>query len=168
MTEAVSWAVLVQKLSAQYDEFEVKRIGDSRFWSFMKRHVLKWVAGITIGYTVYIDDALWGTARGASVLRHEAVHVRQWHEWWLIQPLTYFLLLPTLFSMRAYWEWQAYKEDLRDAHEGSINYPIDYRAMTMDYYCQWVAGHFVGWNYFFMFPFWGYMYRKCKIFVARL
>jgi hypothetical protein len=67
---------------------------------------------LTLRRTVYMDAALIGTAEGAAILRHEAVHVADWVRFgpllWISQ-----LLLPVGPSLRAFWEWRAYRESMR-------------------------------------------------------
>jgi hypothetical protein len=152
--------------------------------SFPKLQVLPWDdhwlfkywakggwGGITIYNTVYMGKDKIGTQRGLDMLRHEMVHVRDEHKWHVLYILSYLLILPTVFTMRAFWEWRGYKETLRSVHEEYVHYKIDqpeYYTYIMDYYCQWVASQFSGFGYFFMFPFKKYMYKKCQEFVKTL
>src|SRR5262249_36756926 len=69
----------------------------------------------TLGHTIYVPDDFdaWPPGRAWEVLRHEAVHVRQFERYgWLAMVLVYGLLpLPLgLAYGRARLEWEAYTE----------------------------------------------------------
>jgi hypothetical protein len=100
---------------------------------------------ITIGNTIYMGPELRGTSRGADILYHEAVHVGQWNKWNVLYYLSYFLCFPTVLTMRAYWEWQAYKVGLQRMLKlrGSIPQSEE----------DWIVKVFKGSGYLFMFPF---------------
>lgn len=97
----------------------------------------------TIGYTVYMPSAVMREAAvGVAVLRHEAVHLEQFRRHPLWFPLSYLLVAPAGWTMRARWEMQAYMETMRAELEetGSI------ADSTIDH----IARRFTGPDYFFM------------------
>jgi len=167
-TTTPQWDAQVARLTAQFAKFKVMRYQDSKFWGWMKRNIIKFAAGTTVGYTVYCDDDHFGSDRGAELLKHEGAHVYDWSKWWILYHISYFLLLPTVFTLRAVWEWRGYREDLRSVHEQFKDSDPAYYTYITDFYCQWVASQFVGWNYLFMFPFKSYMYKKGQEFIKTL
>lgn len=62
----------------------------------------------TIGSTVYAPHGVIPD----EVLAHELVHVADWQRYNLAFALSYLLLLPVGITMRAFWEWRAYKISL--------------------------------------------------------
>jgi hypothetical protein len=142
-----------------------------KHWLFKYWSKMGW-GGITVYNTVYMNSWDIGTARGLETLRHEMAHVRDQHKYGILFLLSYIFILPTVFTMRAFWEWRGYKETLRSVHEEYKHYITDgqpeYYAYIMDFYSQWVTKQFTGLGYFFMFPFKNYMYQKCRDFVKSL
>lgn len=103
-------------------------------------------AAVAVGGTVYLRRALHGTAEGMEVLRHEAQHVRDWRRYGPLFWLTYLLLLPAGPSLRALWEWRAYRVSLRAHHERHGRVDEATRA--------WVVARFTGAApYWWMWPF---------------
>ena len=110
--------------------------------------LLRWLpaSGVAVGGTVWLRRALRGTAEGADVLRHEAQHVRDWRRFGPLFWLTYLLVLPAGPSLRALWEWRAYRVSLRAAHERHGRVDEATRA--------WVVGQFTrAAPYWWMWPF---------------
>jgi len=154
---------------AEFPKFNVKPFSSSWWGRLMKATIWRGAAGITFWNTIIVDDDLIGTEKGAELLSHEVVHVRDQHRWLILFPLSYFLLLPVGPSLKAVWEWRAYKETLRWVHEHpNDSWNQEYRNYIDDYYCQWVASQFVSPMYFWMWPFKSAMYKKAKDFVASL
>jgi hypothetical protein len=98
---------------------------------------------LSLGRTVYMDAALIGTPEGAATLRHEAVHVDDWARFgpllWISQ-----LLLPVGPSLRAVWEWRAYRESMR--------VELERRGALSDAYLARLERIFTGPRYAWMFP----------------
>jgi hypothetical protein len=69
-------------------------------------------AALTLGRNVFVKQRYIGTAEGQTVLRHEAVHVRDQLRWSFLWWLSYVLVLPIGPSFKAYWEWRAYRVTL--------------------------------------------------------
>ena len=114
----------------------------------------------TIGFTVYMGADLIGTHRGYRVLRHEAVHVAQYARWRWLFSLSYLFAFPTVLTMRAYWELQAYAEDIRVRHEE--------RGVVDDAFLEWIAGQFTDSSYLWMLPFPKWVMRVLKRARARV
>jgi hypothetical protein len=168
MATTPQWDAQVARLTAQFPKFQAKMFSDSKFWGWMKRNVMKGATGLTVFSTVYVEDEQFGTDRGVEVLKHEAAHVEDQLKWNILFFLSYFLLLPTVLTMRAFWEWRGYREDLRSIHEQYKDGDPEYYKYITDFYCQWVTSQFTGTMYLWMFPFKGFMYKKCQDFVKSL
>lgn len=168
MATTQQWDAQVARLTAQFPKFKVKLYTDSWFWGLLKKTVMRFAAGTTVFSTVYVDEEHFGTDRGAELLKHEGAHVADQVKWNVLFFISYFLLLPTVFTMRAVWEWRGYREDLRSVHEQYKDGDPAYYQYITDFYAQWVASQFSGWNYFFMFPFKNYMYKKGLAFIKSL
>jgi len=109
---------------------------------------LRWLpaSAVAVGGTVYLRRAFRGTAEGKDILRHEAQHVRDWRRFGLLFWLTYLALLPVGPSLRAAWEWRAYRVSLRAAHERHGRVDEGTRA--------WVVAQFTkAAPYWWMWPF---------------
>lgn len=78
------------------------------------------------------------------VLRHEIIHLRQKKKWGILFEISYLMFLPTLFTMRAYWEFEAYRESMQARYDvfGDIS----------DNYIEFVVDRFSDPMYLFMFP----------------
>jgi hypothetical protein len=157
------WDATLSRIQRERSGFEVKSIEGSKIFGTLQK--LGWgMAAITVWKTVYMKQYLINTDRGADVLAHERIHVLDQARWNILFFLSYFLLLPSIFTMRAFWEWRAYKEDLRIIW---INHHISNPEYT-EYYAQWVASHFSSAGYGWMFPFKNFMYKKCIKFYSTL
>ena len=133
----------------------VKHYQDSRVMGWLRTWLLKWPVATTIGKTIYLADSEWGTDSGADTLRHELVHVRDFKKWSVLFLISYALVLPAVFSLRAVWEWRGYRETLRALWEEHRD-----NSTARDYYCSWVADQFCGSGYGWMFPFHGFWMKK--------
>ena len=167
MTELEIYADQFKKCRDEFPKFKTVVLG-STFFSKILKFVLRGAAGITFWNTVYIQEYLVGTEKGANLLAHEIVHVRDQHKWLILFPLSYLLLLPIGPSFKAVWEWRAYKEDLKWVHEHPVNDDPEYQKYLEDFYCQWVASVFCGPMYLWMWPFKNYMYKKCTAYVESI
>jgi len=103
-------------------------------------------SAVAVGSTVWLRRHLAGTAEGAAILRHEAQHVRDWRRYGLLFWVSYLALLPAGPSLRAFWEWRAYRVSLRAAFERHGRVDEATRA--------WVVGQFTRTApYWWMWPF---------------
>ena len=107
---------------------------------------------------VYFPSRSWCDAQGPDalyrILRHEAVHLRDARRFPIFFEVSYLLLLPAGFTLRAGWEWRAYAETLRTEYEltGQIS----------DELLAHVAQQFTGPAYLFMCPFPGFVSRRLE------
>jgi hypothetical protein len=108
---------------------------------------------MTLGHTIYVPDDFdaWSPAQAIEILRHEAVHVRQFERYgWVGMVLLYGILpLPMgLAWFRARFEWEAYEETLWAVAEieglDAVRSP-DLRAK--------IVRRFTGPDYGWMWPF---------------
>lgn len=100
----------------------------------------------TIYPYVYLPDR-WDENTLYKVLRHEYVHLLDEKKYGWLYRLSYVLALPSVFTMRSYWELRAYRETLRVYKEqyGYIpSYAIDF-----------ITSQFTGPNYLWMDPVFG-------------
>jgi hypothetical protein len=166
-----AWETQVQLLKQKFPKFKVMKYSDSKLWNWLHQNFFKWAVATTRGYTVYFRDDFFENDRGVEVLKHEAAHMLDYSKWGILYELSYLLLLPAVFTMRAYWEWHGYKETLRSVHDEYAFFKTSdpkYYDYIMDFNCQWVANTFAGSGYLWMFPFKNYMYKKCQDFVKSL
>jgi hypothetical protein len=82
----------------------------------MRTYLTQYVT--TLGHTIYVPDDFdaWRPERALEILRHEAVHVRQFERYGWIGMVLLYGLLPLPMGLaygRARLEWEAYAETLR-------------------------------------------------------
>ncbi len=151
VNESARYANEVMKLSHRWRRFKVVKKSESRLM-----RVIGWLLTpvnptfldgyiTTIGFTVYMGADLIGTDTGYRALRHEAVHVAQYVRWRWLFSLSYLFAFPTVLTMRAYWELQAYAEDIRVRYEE--------RGYVDDDFLEWIVGQFTDGSYLWMLPF---------------
>jgi hypothetical protein len=137
-------------LQAEFPKFKLVEKETSGLMKFLNFFAKLWMptflTNVTtvMGNTVYMPKALIGTDSGYVILRHEAVHMRDFKKWWLLQPISYFIL-PAGPSFKAVWEFRAYKETLRVWHE------LGWR--TDDAAIDWLVSQFTTRTYLWMWPF---------------
>ena len=151
---------LLAEMKAEFPKFKVVDKEDSRL-----QRAIAWVVkpfspkfmvdyATTIGTTVYMPKA-WGAYTRYEVLRHERVHLRDHRKApFGLFALSYLLLLPAGFTMRALWEYRAYVETMRVEYETF--------GTVFDSTINWLVDIFTGPGYFFMCPFKGYIRRKLE------
>ena len=161
-TEALYGAYLAE-LEASYAGLRVILKSESRFCRLLDRLVRILTFGgqdrfmsqyvTTLGRRIYVPDD-WLESPAAyryCVMRHEAVHVRQFQRYrWPAMIVLYCLLpLPTAFSGRAWIELPAYRETLtatwqiygeRAAREPELLDRIVRRFTGPDYGWMWLRG----------------------------
>lgn len=161
-----AWTEIVQLIGIDFPKFRVVAYTDEMFFDALWK--MGWRMGATtIWNTVYMDPALIGTDRGAELLKHELVHVRDQHTWHILFFLSYFLL-PFGPSFKAFWEWRGYRESIRAVwleYEGADK---ALRDTVMTSYCEWVASQFWDLSYFYMWPFKSVVRAWCAHEVAKL
>lgn len=113
---------LIQELTEELPGFEIRYKNESRLQKiigyilfFNRRYMTNYTT--TIGKKVYFPSREWAANNHPNtiyrILSHEAVHVRDYCRFWLLFAFSYLLLLPTVFTFRAFWEFRAYKENIR-------------------------------------------------------
>jgi hypothetical protein len=114
---------LEAQLRAELPGFRIAYKDDSRLQRFIAGLVRPFNARYLSDYTTVLGRTVWMPNRHwrarqspyalVALLRHEAVHLRDMRRFPLIFPFTYALLLPAVFTMRAYWEARAYRESMK-------------------------------------------------------
>ena len=123
------YKILFDRLKKDYPRLQVKI--RSQTWLGIVFRILSFFTRkdysnftTTLGSTLYVEDH-WNelsSDRRYAALRHEIMHVRQFHRWplgrwaWplnhLIMALAYLLLLPVFWTMRAHFEREGYTQTL--------------------------------------------------------
>ena len=112
-------------------------------------------------YRVYMPQALIGTDAGYRTLRHERVHMRDARRTGFLPfAVSYLFLLPTVLTLRSYWELRGYVETMRVELEETGSIP--------DESIEFIAARFTGSDYLFMCPFPGLIRRRLRAARARL
>lgn len=129
------------------DESRLQRAVARVVWPFNRRY-LDGYTTVMLG-RVYFPSRAWRRRAGPEqvykTLRHEAVHLRDARRFPLLFQLTYLLVLPSVFTLRAVWEWRAYAETLRVEYE--LHGRIEDRLL------EHIARRFTGPDYLYMCPF---------------
>ena len=151
---------MLLEVKKEFPNFEVIKKEDSKLMRILFEATLMrlWCPNFMLTYTTvfagkaYMPEKFIGTLTGYEILRHERVHLRDAKKYPIIFELSYLLFLPTVFSMRAFWEFRAYCESLKAQNElyGYIS------TRNLNFYID----QFVGSSYFFMFPFKKTLRRK--------
>ena len=145
---------LVNTIRTNYRFFKVITKEDSKFMKFLFKIMLMkyWNPRFMEDYTtvilhnVYMPKRLINTGSGYAVLRHEYIHIKDAYKTGIIPFfVSYTVLLPFVFTFRAFWEWRAYKESLRVDME-------TYGAIHESRITQ-IVKEFTGSQYLWMCPF---------------
>ncbi len=154
---------LVEALRIEFPRFRIVNKRESRLHRFLHRVLVVVTFGqmrayldgyqTTIGSTIYVtsDWAGWTTEQRYVVLRHEAVHMRQFRRWTVPGMALLYLLLPLpagLAWCRARFEQEAYAESIRAAAE--VWGPAHPRRSE---FREHIVSQFVGPSYGWMWPF---------------
>jgi hypothetical protein len=163
MSEINRYQILAAKTKNDYPRFNVKPRRSSWlgpvFWLLAK------ITGrdygtftTTIFSTMYVGET-WEKKSSDDryrTLRHEKMHIRQFHSFpfgrwaWpvnhLITAICYLIVLPARWTMRARFEREGYTQSLLSKYEleGALS------AMQMEKNARWIAETFGGSTYFFM------------------
>lgn len=158
------WDEQISEIKKEFPRFRIRSYLDNPFFGLLWK--LGWRMGATtIWNTVYMDPVDIGKPSGTEILVHEIVHVRDQHRWGPLFFLTYFIL-PVGPSLKAFWEWRAYKESLRRWWEEwhlSKNYET-----YADRFCADLAEDFCNSDYAWMWPFRSFMKKKSLDFLRSL
>jgi hypothetical protein len=151
---------LAISLRKQFPKFRLKIKEQSELMLFLnffiKRFNKEWLEyfTMTVGYTVYMPESFIGTPAGYEILRHEAVHVKDYHKWKILYCLSYLFLMPVVVTARAFWEFRGYVESMRVEHEAS--------GQISDATINWLTNLFASGAYFWMCPFKKFIRRKLE------
>lgn len=97
------------------------------------------------GFTLRMSPALIGTRHGIVLLRHDRVHLRDRRRLlYVFFWLAYWLLLPTMLTLRTLFEYRAYAETMRALRD-------EFGAVT-DQHVEDIAAKFTGREYLWMLP----------------
>jgi hypothetical protein len=155
----------VEQLKTEFSKFQLVEKEDSKLMKFLNFFIKLWNPDfmerytMVLGYKVYMPPGQRNTLQGYEILRHEAVHMRQFRKWWLLQTISYGIL-PIGPAFRAYWEYQGYCESMKTRIE--LGWSVD------DTYIDWVVSQFTGPAYLFMWPFKASLTKKFKAERAKL
>jgi len=153
MTQNIAFIELVEKIKQEFPSFEIIPKDTSKHMKFLYKFGLMkyWCPKFMDTYTTlalgkcYMPEYLIGSYQGYKVLRHELVHLRDQKKFGLFFTISYAALLPTVLTMRAFWEFRAYCETLVVSHESHGYVPKEHLESCVQ--------QFTGSSYLFMFPF---------------
>ncbi len=102
------------------DESIIQKIIGKIVWIFNKRYMTDYASAM-FG-KIWLPEEYWFSSRRTgtfqqrvyllALLEHEMQHLRDRKKFWLFFSLSYFFLLPVLFTFRSIWERRAYKKTL--------------------------------------------------------
>jgi hypothetical protein len=105
---------------------------------------------------VYMPERLIGTDAGYRILRHEGKHVDQSARYsFLVFALAYLFCLPTVFTFRSLFEFEAYEETMRAWAEDS-------GGTVPSWVVDSIAKQFTSKLYLWMCPFKSYVDRRLE------
>lgn len=110
---------------------------------------------------VYTQKELIGTERMYRVLLHERQHLRDAKKYPILFELSYLLLLPSVFTLRAWWEYRAFKETIKSLADAQGNKIYSWQVDS-------IVDKFTSSHYLWMFPFRKYLTNKFKQFIVSL
>lgn len=87
----------------------------------------------TIGNTIYTPDE--DKKVSPSTLIHELQHLKDSKDYPVLYELSYLLCLPTLFTMRSFWEKRAHTWSIRYRKAISSSYLHGYKDFIINRYC---------------------------------
>jgi hypothetical protein len=152
------WDSKLAVLQANFPKVKVVAYPDH--WLLKWPWKLGWRMGATTLYnTIVMAPEYIGTDTGAELLVHEAVHVVDQHVWHILFFLSYFIL-PVGPSFKAFWEWRAYKTEIRRAVDGGY--------WTTKPTEDWIIKQFCGPSYGWMWPFPNFWRKKIQAYIKQL
>ncbi|MGK0360509.1 MAG: hypothetical protein ACI9U2_002822 [Bradymonadia bacterium] len=136
------------------DESRLQRLIGRLIWPFNRTYCTQYTT-VMFG-RVYFPNrdwcARWGPEALYGILRHEAVHLSDMRRFAGLFQLSYLFALPSVFTMRAVWEWRGYLETMRV--EAELHGYISDSLITH------IAQRFTGSDYLYMCPFPGFVRRR--------
>ncbi len=165
---AATLAQYIEALRAELPRFAVCFKDESPLQRLIGRLLRPFNGAYMTRYTtvmfgrVYFPNRDWyervGPRHIYRTLRHEAIHLRDARRFPLLFQVSYLAALPAVFTMRAVWEWRAYRETVRVWFETDGDCP----AEVLDS----IEQAFVSSDYLFMFPFRRAIRRRLDALVA--
>lgn len=165
---------LSEKVLLEFPKFQVRVMSKTWLGTLMRWMSVFTKAQVgtvttTIGSTIYVPDDwdAWAPDARYGTLRHELMHIRQFHSWplgsgapgatgfWhrvrvalnhVMMGFAYIALMPALWTMRARFEREGYTQTLL-VHRELYGEP---NQMTMESKATWMAELFGGPSYFWM------------------
>ena len=155
---------LLAELKRDIPNLDVCFKTDSRLQQLIGRLVAPFNPHYLTKYTTVMGGKIWLPSRQFmqekevtwlyALIRHEAVHLRDMKKYPILFQVSYLLFLPMGLTMRALWEWRAYKV--------SIQTEFELKGDISDEYIEYVAEQFAGPAYLYMWPFRGHIRRKVQ------
>jgi len=129
------------------DESPLQRFIGKLLWPINKSYMTAYTT-VMFGKVYFPSREIiadWGPESVYKILRHEFVHLMDAKRFPILFELSYIFLLPAFVTMRAYWEWRGYTQNLIVEFEetGDIS----------DETCEFIIQRFVNSDYGWMFPF---------------
>lgn len=136
------------------DESTLQRLIGRLVWPFNRTYCTQYTT-VMFG-RVYFPNrdwcARWGPEAVYGILRHEAIHLMDMRRFPGLFQLSYLFALPSIFTMRAVWEWRGYVETMRV--EAELHGCISDTLITH------IQARFTGADYLFMCPFPRFIRRR--------
>ena len=127
-------------------KYKIVYKGNSKFMKFLnffvrifnKTFMTRYVT--TIGSTIYTPNKDLSVPH--STMIHELQHLKDSKDYPVLYELSYLLCLPTLFTMRSFWE--------KRAHTWSIRYRLARNPISISTYLEFIIKRYTGADYLFM------------------
>lgn len=144
---------LVDKMRRVIPGFEIKYKKDSRFQKFIgwllkpinSEYMTSYVSTMFGKIWLPSESKEWSWRSLYKIYRHEFIHLLDAQRYGILFSLSYLFLLPSIFTMRSYWEMRAFKQSMLVEYELSGN--------ISDTYLDWIEIQFTTSYYFWMWPF---------------
>lgn len=119
--------------------------------TFLKKSKTQWACATWNSIIVPNDFDSWQCDHKHEIIFHERKHRRQYRKWsYPLFCVLYFLVLPIIFTMRAYFEKQAYYQS---AVSMQMTRSFVDNEFMRQWFISWMARNFSRWEYFWMLPF---------------
>jgi hypothetical protein len=145
---------LTTELEMRIPGFKVRFKAESKFQRFIGKIASLFGTDYLGRYVTTLGKTVWFPDRGsyeanpknsAWVLLHEWVHLHDYKRWWILFYLSYFFLLPVVFTMRGYWERRGYTVDIIIMRRQTY-LPVAIMSRLQKVFCSFSG-------YFWMWPF---------------
>ena len=127
-------------------KYKIVYKGDSKFMKFLNFFVRIFNKTFMTGYVTTIGSTIYTPYSNKyvshSTMIHELQHLKDSKDYPVLYELSYLLCLPTLFTMRSFWE--------KRAHRWSIGYRMAYFTKSLDGYRDFIIRRYTGSDYLWM------------------